>query len=190
MPGVEFEQLIGRLRNGDQAAASELVGKYESEVRRFVRFRLTTPAIRRFVDSLDISQSVLGRFFVELREGKLDVSTPGQLRNLLLTMARNKLYDQARKELAEKRDATRVEEYGEGKFVDHEDSVSENVADTEFVNVIRTHLSDDERYLIDQRMTLNRSWEDIASELNSTPDAVRKRMTRAIDRVAGQLGVI
>ena len=152
MPGDEFEQLIARLRTGDEAAAAELVRGYESEVRRFVRFRLTTPAIRRFIDSLDVSQSVLGRFFVELREGKLEVNTPGQLRNLLLTMARNKLYDQVRKELTEKRDATRVEGNGDAEFVDHGDSVSEKVADIEFVNAFRARLSSEERYLVDQRM--------------------------------------
>ena len=48
-----FEQLIERVRAGDDQAASDLVRLYEPEVRRFIHFRLTTPALRRFVDSLD-----------------------------------------------------------------------------------------------------------------------------------------
>ncbi len=82
-----FEQLIERVRAGDEAAAGELVRLYEPEVRRFVHFRLTTPALRRFVDSLDICQSVLTNLFVHLDKGGLQLDNPDQLRRLLITMA-------------------------------------------------------------------------------------------------------
>ncbi len=35
-----------------------------------------------------------------------------------------------------------------------------------------------------------RSWEDIAKELNRQPDAIRKQMSRALDRVTRELKLI
>ena len=55
---------------GEEQAATELVQRYEPELRRFVRFRLTNGRLRRHVDSVDICQSVLGRFFVGLFAGR------------------------------------------------------------------------------------------------------------------------
>ena len=65
---AEFAPLMELVRRGDQRAAAELVRRYEPEVRRFIRFRLSTPALRRTMDSLDICQSVLFKFFVEVSD--------------------------------------------------------------------------------------------------------------------------
>ena len=54
----KFDQLIVRVRDGDDGAASELLLNYEPEIRREIRMRLTNPKLRRIVDSMDISQSV------------------------------------------------------------------------------------------------------------------------------------
>ena len=51
---AEFDELLSRVRRGDQLAASELVRLYEPEIRREVRLRLTSAAMRRTLDSLDI----------------------------------------------------------------------------------------------------------------------------------------
>lgn len=59
-----FADLISRVRSGDQLAAAEIVRQYEPEIRREVRVRLHDPRLRRVLDSMDISQSVLGSFFV------------------------------------------------------------------------------------------------------------------------------
>src|SRR5262249_42592666 len=55
-------ELIRRVRGGDEAAAAELVRRYEPVVRRSARLRLN-PRLRRACDSLDICQAVLGSFF-------------------------------------------------------------------------------------------------------------------------------
>ncbi len=189
---ANFDKLIERLGTGDEDAGAEIVSTYEQELRRFVRFRLSSPSIRRFVDSLDVTQSVLAKLFVELRDGDVSVRNAKQLRALLLTMARNKLYDQVRREHAGKRDARRIE-YEAADVPDYTDknsaTASEQFARDELIQMIRRELSDDELYLIDQRFD-GRGWDDLASEFGSTPDAVRKRMTRAVDRAAKQLGVI
>jgi RNA polymerase sigma-70 factor (ECF subfamily) len=186
-----FEQLIQRVRQGDEQAAGELVRLYEPEVRRFIHFRLTTPALRRFVDSLDICQSVLANLFVHLDRGSLQLDNPDQLRRLLITMARNKLHDHARKMKAARRDARRLAT-GDGHLDHVADSTAEpdeQIMNEELVVALRAQLSKDELYLVDQRFA-GRSWNELAEELNTGADALRKRMTRAMDRAAAELGFV
>jgi RNA polymerase sigma factor (sigma-70 family) len=187
-----FEQLIERVRGGDDQAAGDLVRLYEPEVRRFIHFRLTTPALRRFVDSLDICQSVLANFFVHLDKGRLQLENPDQLRRLLITMARNKLHDHARKMKAARRDARRLEMGGDASLqhvADAMDGPSEKLMTEELVLALRSRLSEEELYLVDQRFS-GRSWGELADELQTSAEAIRKRMTRAMDRAAAELGLI
>lgn len=185
-----FEVLISQLQQGDSAAATEIVTLFEPEIRRFIRFRLTDPQIRRFIDSLDISQSVFARFFVEMERGRFDFSSPEKLQNLLLSMARNKIYDNVRAAKADKRDFRRLQ---------HTDAIQEAAAPeldqleklqtSEMIEMIRCSLSEEELTLLDQRMS-GQTWEELATEWNTKPDAIRKRLTRAIDRVANEIGII
>jgi RNA polymerase sigma-70 factor (ECF subfamily) len=188
MPSSEFsfDELIQRLRQGDTAAAGQLVEAYGPEVRRFVRFRLTTPAMRRLVDSLDISQSVFAKFFVKFESGSLTVEDPDQLRRLLITMARNKIYDHARKHRAQ---PAHVELTPAGEIADRRRAPDEQLANAELAAQVQERLSDEERYLLDQRFA-GREWQDLAAELNSTAEALRKRLNRAVDRVARELRII
>src|SRR5437764_4205204 len=88
-PG-SFPDLIRRVRGGDEAAAAELVKRYEPAIRRAVRVRLD-PRLRRVCDSMDLCQAVLGSFFVRAALGQYELETPEQLLKLLATMARKKL---------------------------------------------------------------------------------------------------
>src|SRR5437660_12212613 len=99
-----FRDLIGRVRQGDEQAAADLVRRYEPAIRRAVRFRLTDARLRRTCDSMDVCQSVLLSFFVRAASGQYDLDTPEQLLRLLTTMARNQLLNQARPGPAPRRD--------------------------------------------------------------------------------------
>src|SRR5690348_6301257 len=92
-----FRELIGRVRTGDAEAAEELVRTYEPAIRIVVRRRLTDSALRRIVDSMDIAQSVLGAFFVRAASGQFELTTPQQLKKLLVTMALNRIRNLARR---------------------------------------------------------------------------------------------
>lgn len=189
---TDFEDLMSRVRAGDQDAATELVRQYEPEVRRFIRFRLSSPSIRRFVDSLDISQSVMAKFFVQMSEGNLELNNPAQLRSLLLAIARNNLYDQVRRQHAGRRDGRRLEADGERKLdivPDAHPTPSNALQVKELVGLLQEGLSDEERLLVDQRLG-GKPWLELADDLGSSPDALRKRMARALDRVSKKLGLI
>jgi RNA polymerase sigma factor (sigma-70 family) len=187
----EFADLIRRVRAGDDAAAAELVRLYEPEVRRIIRTRLTDLRLRPLLDSQDICQSVLGNFFLRAASGQFELDTPQQLLKLLVTMARNKLRDQARRQAAGRR-VDRHRAAGGSRALegvaDPGDSPSETVAARELLQTIRSRLSEQERFLADQRAQ-GRHWSEIAAALGDRPEALRKRLTRAVDRVLRQLGL-
>ncbi len=99
----EFQALIDRIREGDADAARECVQMYEAEIRRAARIRLTDPKLRRVIDSVDICQSVFGRFFQRAADGQLDLESPERLLALLITMTRNRIIDEHRRQTAAKR---------------------------------------------------------------------------------------
>jgi RNA polymerase sigma factor (sigma-70 family) len=186
-----FQALLRRVRAGDEAAAAELVRQYEPAIRRAVRMRLTDPTLGRVLDSMDVCQSVLANFFVRAAAGQFDLDEPGQLVRLLVTMARNKLLDQVRKQRAGRRDQRRLEPTAP-EALDAVPAAGQTpsaiVAGKELLHQVRDRLSDQERHLMDRR-ALGHDWAALAAEVGGTPDALRKQLARALDRVARELGL-
>jgi DNA-directed RNA polymerase specialized sigma24 family protein len=186
-----FLDLLERVRSGDQDAASRLVSQFEPELRRTVRIRLTDPRLRRVVDTADICQSVLANFFVRVSAGEFDLRQPEQLLHLLLAMARNKVHDKARRQHAGKRDQRRVEVSAQAALEGvpgHEPTPSRIVEWQDLLSQVRNLLNDEERHLADQR-ALGKEWPEIAAEVGAKPDALRKKLSRALDRVMAHLGL-
>ena len=104
----DFVELIRRVRKGDEQASAELVHRYEPAIRIAVRARLTDPKLRRWLDSMDVCQSVLGNFFVRAANGQFELDRPEQLISLLATMSRNRVTNHALREQAARRDQRRV----------------------------------------------------------------------------------
>ena len=98
MKKLQFDEFLAAIRRGDQNAAEELVRTYEPFIRRIIRMRLTDERLRRIFDSMDICQSIMANFFARAAAGQFNLQTPEQLRNLLVTMAINKLRSKARME--------------------------------------------------------------------------------------------
>src|SRR6516165_10390683 len=148
-----FDGLIDRVRAGDQDAAADLVKLYEPEIRRAVRYRLADARLGTLLESMDICQSVLKSFFVRAAAGQYELNTPQQLLALLATMARNKLYSQARRHQARSRDRRRDASGGldEEGLVDPGPSPSREVAARDLLDEVRRRLAPDERRLMDLR---------------------------------------
>jgi RNA polymerase sigma factor (sigma-70 family) len=185
-----FRDLIRRVRAGDEAAATDLVRRYEPAIRRAVRLRLHDSRLGRVLDSMDICQSVLGSFFVRVALGQYELEHPEQLLKLLATMARNKLANEVHKQRAECRDHRRVErgDVAALEVVAPDATPSRQVAARELLQEARRRLSPDERRLLELREQ-NREWADIAQELRGNPEALRKKLARAVERVAQELGL-
>ena len=193
-----FRALIGRVRNGDEGAAAELVRRYEPAVRRAARVRLVDTRLNRMLDSMDVCQSVMASFFVRAAMGQYELDAPDQLLKLLATMTRNKLANAVKAQGAKRRDFRRTRAGG-GEGDESEGGAfaavagplptpSREVAAREMLDEARRRLSPDERRILDGREA-GRDWAEIAADRGGSPEALRKRLARAVDRVADELGL-
>jgi RNA polymerase sigma factor (sigma-70 family) len=180
--------LLGRLRAGDPDAARELVEAYEPHLRRMIRLRLRDSRLRRLFDSSDICQSVMANFFARLSLGQYDLESPAQLVRLLETMARNEVAAQARKAQVTRRDERELDgNYKAGTPLAPGPSATEQAAWRELIELVRARLSEEERRLSDLRAA-GCEWTEISLQVGGTAEAARKRLERAFDRVAKELG--
>lgn len=184
--------LIARVRAGDADAAAELVRQYEPVIRSRVRvwLRMQDPRLRRVFDSMDICQSVLASFFVRAAAGQYDLEQPEQLTALLMQIARHKLAHQVSKQTAQRRDIRRTD--GDGltdlPAAARDPSPSERLAGRELYDDVRSRLTPEERRIADLRGD-GGEWTAIAVELGGTPDGLRMKLARALDRVSVELGL-
>jgi len=184
-----FPDFIRLIRAGDDQAARELVERYEPVIRCEVRLRLRDPRLYSRFDWTDICQSVMASFFVRAAAGQYDLEQPDQLLRLLVVMTRHKLANQQRRHRAEMRDCRRLAAcdpaYLEGRSA-AAPSLSRLVAGRELLAEVRRRFSEEERVLVDLRAE-GCEWTEIAARLGGTPEARRKQLARAIDRVEQQL---
>lgn len=180
-----------QIERGEQAAAEEFVRRYFPEIRRAVRVRLTDPRLRRVLDSVDVCQSVFANFFLRVSLGEYDLNHPGDLAALLVAMARNKLLDHVRRLHSQKRDQRRMEADGDlaiAGIMDSANDPAQIAANKDLLMEVRQRMSPDEQQLVDLRGA-GLEWPEIAAQLGANPDALRKKLTRAVDRVTLQLGL-
>lgn len=186
----EFRQLIRQVRAGDEGAAMRLVQRYEPLIRREVRLRLHHPMLRRSLDSLDITQSVLASFFLRTAGGEYDLDRPDQLVGLLIQMTRNKLASAARKQFQLRRDVRRIEptDIGLWNVATSDPPLLDSLANRELIVRMRAELTPEESRIADLRSE-GHTWDSIAVQLGGTAQARRMQLARALDRVSRSLGV-
>ena len=191
MPMAEvasFRDLFEQICRGEQHAARELLERYERDLRILARVRLTDPNLRRAIDSMDVCQSVFGVFFARAAAGLIELETPEQFLRLMATMIHNKVIDYARRFQSRRRDVRRQLDVhaGDMHLPGHDPTASQVISGRELLEKFQAQLSDEERQLADLRKA-GRKWEDIARVMGSTPDSLRKKLSRAIERVTRQL---
>ena len=185
-----FADFVQRIRAGDEQAAAELVRLYEPAIRLEIRMRLGDPRLRRVLGSMDLCQSVLSNFFLCAAAWQYDLQRPEHLVRLLVTIARSEVAFQARRQRAQRRDQRRDvaldgldwEPAGAGP------SPSRVASGRELLAEFRRRLTAEERRLADLRAA-GREWAEVAAELGGTPQARRKQLARALDRIVGELGL-
>ena len=72
--------------------------------------------------------------------------------------------------------------------VDRASDPSQQASAKEILERIQAGLDEQAAYLAEQR-SLGRAWKDLAEELGGTDGALRKKFTRALNRVMKELGV-
>jgi RNA polymerase sigma-70 factor (ECF subfamily) len=184
-----FLAFLQRVRAGDPDAAADLVRQFEPQLRIEIRRRLNDPYLNRAFDSSDVCQSVLASFFFRACAGQYDLDRPEDLLNLLMSMARKKVASLARKERTQARDNRRVSRDPNAlEGVSDGPTPERLVAGKELLEKLWSQLSEEERGLADLRVQ-GRTWPEIAAAVGGQPQARRRQLERALDRVVQDYGL-
>jgi RNA polymerase sigma-70 factor (ECF subfamily) len=177
----DFAALLARARRSDADAQAELVRRYESKVRLVARVLLGT-ALRPYLDSLDLVQSVHRSLLLGMRESKFAVSSPDQLVALATTMVRRKVARQwrrmRRQQRAESCDAPTLL----SSLSSHEADPARAAESNDVIRRLWDDLDGPERRMLGLRLD-GYSTAEIASDLGLSPVALRVRMTRLRQRL-------
>jgi RNA polymerase sigma factor (sigma-70 family) len=101
-----FADVMARLRNGDDQAATEVFQRYMNKLVALAR-RQFDAVLRRKVDPEDVVQSAYKSFFLRYGEGKLEVQDWRNLWGLLTMITLRKCLDRVEYHRAERRDVRR-----------------------------------------------------------------------------------
>jgi RNA polymerase sigma factor (sigma-70 family) len=187
-----FATLLARVRAREPEATAEFVRQYEPQLCRKIRtwLRHQYPYLRNVLDSVDVCQSVMCCFLLRIALGQYDLEKPENVWNLLLTMSRRRLRQHARDQSAGRRDVRRREDLGSGvlEALAQGPSPSQQVIANDLLEATRERLTAEEWDLA-QRRIQGCSWAEIADALGGTAEARRKQHTRALDRIAHELGL-
>lgn len=176
--------LLDRARDGDATARDRLAARYLPILRRWAHGRLPS-STRDLTDTDDLVQVTLFRVLNQI--GKFEYGGAGSflayLRSALLNLLRNEI--------------RRVARHGESLGLD------ENLAEDDAASPLEQAIGRErlERYeaalealpqrsreLVIMRLEFDMTYDDIASEMQSTPDAVRMAIKRAVESLALTLG--
>jgi RNA polymerase sigma-70 factor (ECF subfamily) len=183
---TEFADLLALGRAGDPLALAQLAEQYEAKV-RVVAHVLLGPALRPYLDSLDLVQSVHRSLMVGLRQSKYDISTPDNLIALALLMIRRKVARQWRHLQRQKRLDGRSGETNDlsmllSSLSSPEPDPAKAAQFNDAVRRLCNSLDASERRMLDLRVQ-GYSSAEIAQDLGLHPIALRVRMTRLRQRL-------
>src|SRR5262245_27695805 len=176
-----FADLLARGRAGDAAALDELMRQYEPEVRLVARLRLGA-ALRPYLDSMDLVQSVHRSLLVGLKQDKYELKEPGHLVALALTIVRRKAARHWRRLQKQDRpsDGASSDKNLPAVLRNLADSVhepGESYAAEDTYQKIAAGLAPDEKQLLDLHLQGLRTVE-IAERLGQNADVLRVRLSR------------
>ena len=183
MPGQDdFHDLILKVRSGDQDAATSLVSQFEPFILRVVRLRMRNRGdferLRHDVGSIDVCQSVFKSLFVRLKEGRFDLNQPQDMEKLLSSMIRFKIANKAHRLSVIYREALNLE----FDLVAPGPGPEKSVDDQDLAEAVLGLFSLEELELLNRKLD-DQSWPEIAAVLGASPDALRKKLDRAFERI-------
>jgi RNA polymerase sigma factor (sigma-70 family) len=177
-----FAVFMVRLRTHDDAAAKQFVSVYEPVILRVVGHRLNRLRLSRELDPEDILQQVFVKFFAKVRDG-IELASSKDLLKLLVTMTNAQIIDERRKAHAIRRSS------GE-HATQHshlEDIVSpgqlpnDHLIEQEQLELIHKLMSEEEWNLAMARAS-GLSWDELAMRFGKSAEALRKQLSRILDR--------
>jgi RNA polymerase sigma-70 factor (ECF subfamily) len=184
-PAADFAAFLARARAGDRDALERLARDYEPKLRLVARV-LLGPALRPYLDSIDLVQSVHKSLILGLRDHRFTFNSPDDLLALAVTLVRRKAARQWRNLQRQKRLS------GSGDTPDlamvlttlsrPEDDPARAAQFRDQVMELCQNLSEPERRLLELR-SQGYSPREIAADLGLSAVAFRVRLTRLRHRL-------
>jgi RNA polymerase sigma-70 factor (ECF subfamily) len=184
---TEFSDLLTMARQGDANAIRQVVERYEHIIRRTAH-ALLGPQMRPYLDSLDIVQSVHRSLLIGLRHEKFDITSPGNLIALALTMVRRKVSRHWRKIQRLPRALPPTGDDSRPDLDQLAGSAADTVTDVAFNEQVRKFLNELEpvdRQLVELRLQ-GHSTADVARKLGVDSRFLRVRLGRLRKRLREQ----
>ena len=182
---AEIQETLDRASTGDSEAIAELVEKFEPEIRVIARRQLG-PALRPYLDSMDIVQSIHRTLFLGLQNEQFQFASPERLMAFVSMLVRRKTARQWRKHRRQQRESgVVVSDDGVSDFMmawRTREEATDQLAQREQIEDVLSHLDETDRKLITLRME-GRSTAEAARLLNLDPDATRVRLSRLRKRL-------
>ena len=181
-----FQQMMDRLRKGEDAAASQLVGRFSRRLAALARGRLNGQ-IRQKEDPEDVLQSVFKSFFVRHAEGQFEPTGWDSLWTLLTVIAVRKCAHHAKYFRAARRSVDRELPEPDGsatgwEALDREPTPDEAAVVADTVEQLMRGLDERGREVLSLRLQ-GMLVEDIANEAGCAERTVR----RTLDHVKRRL---
>jgi RNA polymerase sigma factor (sigma-70 family) len=181
MDGTDpFQQLLALARTGDAAALGELVRRYEPDVLTVARLRIG-PALRPYLDSMDLVQSVHRSVMLGVRGGKFEFNGPQDLVALAVTIVRRKAARHWQKIKRQQRDSGGGEDTNLPDLLNGlsspGDGPASNAAYQDAIKAVCSQLDPLEKQLLELHLQGYRT-ADIAEILNQNPDVLRVKLSR------------
>ena len=185
-----FPELLSGLRAGDRAAIGEFVSAYEPFIRRTIRLRLVRTSLQAAADSADVCQSVLGTVLIRLAAGEYELDSRQDLEKLLFAITRKKFAAMARHESADRRDRRRTRSLGSSEDFAGDSGMepSRMIDARDLLDEVQRRLTDEERPLFRLRQH-GHSWDSIVERVGGSAALLRKRLSRALKRIAAEMGL-
>jgi len=185
----ESMRLVGRAKEGDDAALDDLLRRYEDRVRRIVRIRFNAK-LRRCLESVDIVQETFQAAYRAL--DRLELRSNASILQWLARIAENQIVDAHRRFYNEKRDRTREitidgDTPGRVEPAAPGDSPLERASDRELQELVDEAVGDlpeEYREVITLRTYYGGSWAFVAEQMGRSEEAARKLHHRARLRLA------
>ena len=172
----ELQNLLERVRKGDEEAARELLVHFEPHVRRVVRRRLPVVMRSKF-DSMDFVQSVWGDFFPKLARGEISFDSPQRLAKFLALVAQAKVTNEFRRRFGKKLDIHKEIPMGNGLYYvpgkTGDAAPSQNLAANERMEAILSGRPEMHKKLLELR-SQSCTFKEIAKKLGITERTARR----------------
>jgi RNA polymerase sigma factor (sigma-70 family) len=186
-PAGDFADILRLAAAGDPAALQRLVAEYEPKVRIVARV-LLGPALRPYLDSADLAQSVHLSIVAGLRDQRFRLAGPDDLIGLAVTVLRRKAAKQWRHLQRQRRlsgDGSRSRDGLSGTLAALSGGGTDPAAEAQFrdqLDHLCAHLDESEQRVLALRLD-GFTPAEIADQIGVSRVALRVRLTRLRQRL-------